>query len=587
MFLCGNQIINDYHFETLIACLLTLGAVRGQDYFYAGEKKIILRPTAKILSSRLIYRHEILSLTWNQKYIGRKIDHKNRKITDYVFDTAIKFGRKGEKWGPITAGWTYDFDHVSVVEWIMRMIEEIPLESRKNPLYVSTFFCSKIDSCNDTKLGLIEGRWNETFSGGRHPNDWRNASEVFRSRIEGGGPVKYGQCWLLADLLVGILRFLGISSHSVKVNRCIIDIHDLKGMDLIIGEDLTFKKAVKKGGARSHSGHRVPPNIFNPLGIVTTAERCDPPDSATKITLFSKKLPQKKINKKGALFALEKDCKIDDRDFYDLNHYSCRENSNWNFHVWTEFSYDKENYILDPTPLHGVDPLSFKPYRESQRWNAFDGLRFFGPIKVSSVKENTPDPFLPATSRYLFSCVNGQVRYWTFYIQKKRRILYLSNVDYRMPYVVGKSSSGETIDLTCNYRQKENFYDFFHKDHPIFLRIKENDFSKIHIKFSTNLALERQSQDRWGGGPHAVGYPSRAVLRRGEVTKTIYVIQLSFLFGNQVLYLHRESTHNLSPETFSFLRNEIIKKYRLSADRMTITIYDLSNKKCWSQCIKV
>ncbi len=558
MFLCGNQIINDYHFETLITCLLSVGAVRGQDYFYAGERKIILRPTPKILSSQLIYSHDILSLTWNHNYIGRKVDHKNKKITDYVFDTAIKFGRKGEKKGPITAGWTYDFDHTSVVTWIMCMVEEIPLEERKNPLYVSTFFCSKIDGCNDAKLGLIEGRWNETFSGGRHPSDWRNASEIFRSRIEGGSPVKYGQCWLLADLLAGILKFLGIPSYSVKVNRCIIDIHDLKGMDLIVGDDLTFKKSSKKD--------QVPQNIFNPVGIATTKE----------ITLFSKNLPPKKLTKKGALFALGKDCKIDDRDFYDLNHYSCKENSNWNFHVWTEFFYKKENYILDPTPLHGIDPSNFKPYCEPQRWAAFNGLHFFGPVKVSSVRENIPDPFLPAAARYLFSCVNGQVRYWTSYIKKRRRILYLSNIDYRMPYVVGKTFLGETIDLTGNYRQKENFYDFFHKDHPVFFRIKKNDFSKIHINFLQQHKPTADPQNFRVKQP-VLGYQQNE----------IYVIQLSFLYGNRVLYLHREATSTLLPEAFSFLRHEIIKKYRLSADRMTVTIYNLSKKRCWSQCIKV
>jgi hypothetical protein len=528
MFLYGDQIVNDYDINVLLKHLFSIKAVRGRDYIYFDTDKIILKNTEKIKESPLCYEHKFIQVTCNYPKIGRIIDEKKKTVIDCVYNTKLK-SDVNKLYTPYTIGWTFDFNHSSVINSIMNLIELIPISKRFDKKYVITFICSKIDSCNDSINGIIEGRWKSTFTGGIRPSEWRNSSHIFSERIKQRVPIKYGQCWVLADILTGIFIFLGWEARSIKISNSIMDIYDTYGVD--------YYKSTSDIVLKSHG------RMFNPMEMINMGSISlnlgDPPI-----------IPD--IIDKGPIFALKDELEVSIDDMYNLNYFiEDHENRTWNFHVWTEVYIDNEWYILDPCPLHEAPP-NFKPYKDYR--SGFPVAKFFGPISINDVKTHRIPNDLTYNFRYIYACINGQMRYWCplAYDSGAKPIMYLNQVKINEPQVYERNNKGELKNVTSRYQDE---YNSFHKYHPIFMQVKHNDLTKIYLHIH-----------------------SRSISN--------FVVQFALFYGNTPLYIHRERMSNLTPENLSFLKSPSIRKYRLKATKLTFCVYDIGNNLFWNQCIQ-
>lgn len=521
MFLYGDQIVNDTNTRSLINHLLSIGATRGYDYVLINKNQIILKNTPKIISSPLCYRYERFPIGRVNPVIGREIDRKKKTIIDYVYDLP----KIDMSIGPFTLGWTYDYKYSSVINGVMNLVESIPRKDRSNKLFVASYLCSRIDSCNDPINGIIEGRWKSTFTGGLEPNQWKSSSHVFSERFNKNSPVKYGQCWVLSDILTGILNFIGLKARTVKIQNCIMDLHLTGGFDAL-SDDLTFNFNPKDHFLHNAGNYKyIPPEV-----------------NIEKDPVY-----------KGPIYSLQNDFKIDSKDLYDINYIiSDNDNSSWNFHLWTEVCIDKEWYILDPSPLHDVE--DFEPYNEIRGHCLLENKKFLGPVSISNIKKNITPLNNKHGFRYLHSCVNGKIRLWGSLITETGlNIMHLKNIKYNVPTVFQKTYFGSNVNVTSRYRDS---YEDNHKYNPFYFTIKDNTMAKLYI------------QPR-------------------SINKSIYVLQLSLLFGEVPLYIHREIMTNIQVKNLLFLKDPLLKTYRQKADRITITIYDIKLKFFWSQCIQI
>lgn len=544
MFLYGDQIVNDYNSSTLLNHLISIKAVRGKDYIYYDKDKIILKPTPKIIASPLCYQHSIVNVSYFNQNIGRTINHTKRIIQDCVYDTSLKH-MKSCSYQPNTLGWTFDHNYSSVIHYIMKLIEGIPNNKRNDKKYVITYMCSKIDACNDPINGIIEGRWKSTFTGGIPPSSWKNSSHIFSERIRQKTPVKYGQCWVLADILTGIFIFMGLKARSVKIKNSIMDIYDTYGVD--------YFQSTNDIALKSHG------KTFNPMAMIPNTRDSSSVTVDYNADIETTPEPIYPVEK-GPIFSLRDEVEVSDKDLYDLNYFLERqENRKWNFHVWTEVKVDESWYILDPCPIHDVHP-DFKPYKDYRKdFDSSNGLKFFGPISINSIRNHRIPNDLVYNFRYLFACVNGQMRYWSPLVienanslQKSKHIMYLNQVKTNEPQIYERLYTGELINVTSRYR---NSYEGFHHYHPMYMQIKNNDITKIflhtHSRYISN-----------------------------------FIVQFALFYGNTPLYIHRERMSNLNPENLSFLRCPSIRNYRLKATKLTFCVYDTSNNLFWNQCIQ-
>jgi hypothetical protein len=54
---------------------------------------------------------------------------------------------------------------------------------------------------HNNENGVVQGRWDGTYSDGTAPYDWTGSASILEKYLESGGtPVKYGQCWVFAGV---------------------------------------------------------------------------------------------------------------------------------------------------------------------------------------------------------------------------------------------------------------------------------------------------------------------------------------------------------------------------------------------------
>lgn len=528
---------------TMLDHLIKIKAIRGRDYTIQRGDYVILHPTPLIKGDSKCYKHEFHNVSPSHSYIGRVVDPSTRTVRDYVFDRTI--ARCTNPYiGPWTIGWTYDYNYVSVINGIMKLVESIPLNKRHDRLFVITYLCSRIDGCNDPVNGIIEGKWEPTFSGGREPLSWKNSRDVFRERSELNRAVKYGQCWVLGDLLTGILNFLGIEARTVKVQPCIMDTNIKGGIDYCLDSE----------GVRT-KGNGDP---IDPMGMGLNPSQ-------------------------GLVYSADPDSTKDKNAYYDLDYFALENiNGSWNYHVWTEAKIKDSWYILDPSPLHGVGdsvgaaggvedpprvaPGTFKtggvihhpfpPYSENRYHPLLQGLKYFGPININNIVKNKRPRYIPHNFDYISACLNGQTRIWKPLISEScGTVLYLDDIIYNSVNVYQRDAYGNTVCVTERYRSS---YDDRHINNPIYI-------------------------SKAGTSPN--GLASLYVLVRDNV-KSNYVVQLSLFIGDTLVYMYRKKMISISYDELNFFKVSHLKKYRLKATRLTLVIYDIGRNIFWAQCLK-
>uniref|UniRef100_A0A1I7Z0F2 TGc domain-containing protein n=1 Tax=Steinernema glaseri TaxID=37863 RepID=A0A1I7Z0F2_9BILA len=87
---------------------------------------------------------------------------------------------------------------------------------------------------------LVFGKWHGDFSGAtKLPSEWTGTSEIVATRLRTGQSARYGQCWVYANVMVTLMRCLGVASRAVT---CIRSAHDTDHT-LTIDIDHRVKKA--------------------------------------------------------------------------------------------------------------------------------------------------------------------------------------------------------------------------------------------------------------------------------------------------------------------------------------------------------
>ncbi|PVD20985.1 hypothetical protein C0Q70_19149 [Pomacea canaliculata] len=84
---------------------------------------------------------------------------------------------------------------------------------------------------NNDDDGVLVGNWTRDYSGGVSPTTWRDSVSILRQYYTTKQPVRFGQCWVFAQVLTTVCRALGIACRSLTNfnsahdtdNTCTID----------------------------------------------------------------------------------------------------------------------------------------------------------------------------------------------------------------------------------------------------------------------------------------------------------------------------------------------------------------------------
>ncbi|XP_078508189.1 protein-glutamine gamma-glutamyltransferase E-like [Lissotriton helveticus] len=108
---------------------------------------------------------------------------------------------------------------------------------RNDPAYVGRVCTAMVNAAGDN--GVLQGRWNEPYTGGVRPTTWSGSAAILRKWDKDSfQPVKYGQCWVFGGVLCTVLRCLGIpartitnfeSAHDTDVNLSIDEYYKMTG----------------------------------------------------------------------------------------------------------------------------------------------------------------------------------------------------------------------------------------------------------------------------------------------------------------------------------------------------------------------
>uniref|UniRef100_A0A6B2KYY9 Transglutaminase-like domain-containing protein n=1 Tax=Arcella intermedia TaxID=1963864 RepID=A0A6B2KYY9_9EUKA len=134
------------------------------------------------------------------------------ELSEYILNTQsiVWVGATGSA-SPLY--WTYDQFHYSVLEVSLYFITKLSWAKRGNAALVSRHLSSWIN-VNDNG-GLVWGRWQDPYTGGKNPTYWTGSLEIFQQYRKSQTGVKYGQCWVFGACLTTAARTLGIPSRTI------------------------------------------------------------------------------------------------------------------------------------------------------------------------------------------------------------------------------------------------------------------------------------------------------------------------------------------------------------------------------------
>lgn len=454
---------------------------------------------------------------------GRDIDYdknwKHEELLDYL---------EGEYgyWD----NWTYGLKNANLANIVMELIKDIP-EEKRLPWYIVRYITAMSDASNNEN-GVLFGRWDGKYKDGENPSHWKSVSHVINHRYITGKPVKYGQCWIFAEVLTATFRFLGIPARTVYALNSHIDCGMDKGIDMFEtptkGNDLCFIQS----------------NMSEVLK-----------DSITDETLEFD-IESDQTIQKGSLFGTQQ---FTDQQKVDIHEIVNDNDSAWNFHVWSEAYVSRKDLegkcdwqICDPCPVSNAKNIKVK--------DEFHSKHFFGPCPISSIKENNPDNYDHA---YLYSAVNSLWRYWTTYKKDDLIIIYPYDINYktmnpniedhkrvllftRNPFLsINKSIVKENITWEYRYKNPKLALESYHKDFPFVIKTNDEQ-TDVEVEYHKILIGK-------------------------------YLIQICYLKNNKMITCHRK--------IYKEIKNIFIPKRPYDADVMSILCVNLETNEFYPQIL--
>ena len=372
--------------------------------------------------------------------------------------------------------WSYDINSSSVATVAMKLLEDIPPKER-TPHRIVRHFTSLCNESN-SEFGLIYGMWDPSrFSEGYHPSHWKSSSHILDEYLKNEKPVKFGQCWIFAEVLVSLFRYLNIPSRSLFIENARSD----KGKDG--GIDIGFAK--KKGRDEYYEYEDY--NLNPILDLVNISE--------DDIGVINSEIADQDI-----IEVLEVVCKsgeiISPTDC-DLRSYVQNGDDMWNFHLFTE--------VYIPRPDIGKEScwncLDASPLTETASKDSYQGQKVLGPCPSDALLNNET---VVHDFNYFNSSINALYRFWKEQgiVDNKGRhvkIIYPSNIVYgcltrncdkRQSKIFIRDPEKSNIslrkDISDQYKPiVEDAYAIYHKFHPFTISVIEN---KIHISIVNNIS---------------------------------------------------------------------------------------------------
>lgn len=337
------------------------------------------------------------------------------------------------------ASWIYDLNDASMGEFVMRIINSIEEKDKKLDYVIRNIMLHF--ASENREDALIHGNWDGKYEDGQKPGFWDHTSQIFRLRQISSKPVKYGQCWVFAECMTAVLRFLGIASRTVHAKNSHINLSKNFSIDMFgyyntekgIFQDIYYKKIQ---------------DLHSFLFPSTKSEE----------------------NLSGRVYA--------------------RKDSMWNFHYWNEYYTAQGWKCLDPTPVIQTEE------------NPFISNKILGPCSVFNIRSGIEDP---ADFVYLSSSVNSPFRLWgksvitvngenkdinflhsiVFPFYPEKSIISRENsLSLNNQVVTLQTICKNFLDITDNYKMPyEKVHELIHRNHPaIFLIISD----KLYVNFNPN-----------------------------------------------------------------------------------------------------
>ena len=355
---------------------------------------------------------------------------EDKKWTREMYDEYV-FGASA-----IRSGWRYDIYDSMMAEFVMNIINKI--EDRSPDIILRTIMAN-ISSENTTEA-LIEGKWDGNYEGGIAPTEWEYTAEIFRRRMTTNEPIKYGQCWIFAECVTAIMRFLGIASRTIHAKNSHINVSLNFAIDFY-----GYSNTEKSDGELYYK------KIEDLRTFVETGEKDDENHLSDKVYI--------------------------------------RRDSIWNFHFWNEIYLPDGWKCLDTSPIISSND---DPHR---------GKKILGPCLVSNIKDGNEDVF---DYNYLSSSVNSPFRLWARTIASvDGQNIFISFVHsliypfYPEHSIISRKNSHplhekiimlttrckESIDVTNDYKMDIDKIDrLIYKNHPaVFVEVER----RLYVDYVT------------------------------------------------------------------------------------------------------
>ncbi|KPM06831.1 transglutaminase-like protein [Sarcoptes scabiei] len=124
--------------------------------------------------------------------------------------------------------WRGTHDQMKPTHWNYAQFEEDVLEAcifaisnvgvfepadRNDPIKLSRHIVTIVNSVDDK--GIVEGNWDDNFSGGTAPTDWHGSQAILKKFLQTKKSVKFGQCWVFSGVTCTICRCIGLPCRVV------------------------------------------------------------------------------------------------------------------------------------------------------------------------------------------------------------------------------------------------------------------------------------------------------------------------------------------------------------------------------------
>ena len=279
--------------------------------------------------------------------------------------------------------WKYEYLTNVVATLTMTLIKDLPAIDRVG-WKIARHLAAKLDQSNHTD-GVIYGKWDGSYSDGVNPTSWTSSAQICYTRLATGKPIKYGQCWVFAETLTAMCRFLNIPARTVQAYGANIDIGCNGGNDYL-------------GSSIGKSSVRLTEQEIIAEALDTTVDLELGESQGQIISKCHNRLTH----------SLDLVSLIKDGD------------SSWNFHLWNEI-YTKRGWeILDACPIPDV---------KTENVGIYANKHFFGPCPVKSIRDGVRAHF---DYPYLSSAINGVPREWEQTIYEGEKIIYPTRIIYEV-----------------------------------------------------------------------------------------------------------------------------------------------------------